>query len=124
MTFLTLLPAMTLAEDFIKIEISQDYKSYSKKELKKRVWKLEKAVWQLQQKVEYLEKLIALQENKPQKPVKPINKWICIIKASGDQFTEIGATKAEAKVKVLKSCKKALDGGFFCSKPKCEFNDQ
>jgi len=99
-----------MAKDVIKIEIGDDYKSYSNKELRKRIWRLERAVWQLQEKV------FDLQHSSRTKPLK---EWNCSVSALGDYFSAAGETKAIAKAKVIKKCSKKQDS-FFCKDAKCE----
>lgn len=102
------------SKDVIKIEIGSSNKSYSKKELQRRVWQLERAVWQLQQRVFHLEASSAPTSN-------PVADWICTVRARGEDHTGLGGSKAVAKHKALQACKDANDGsGFFCKTPKCE----
>ena len=95
----------------VRIEIGQDYKRYSNKELRKRLWRLEQAVWQLQEKVFRLQS---------KKAPAPVHTWACTISAMGDSYTASGASRAVAKTKVISQCKKARGDGFFCKDATCE----
>lgn len=102
------------AVDFERIQYGKDHTKYSKKELTKRIWKLERAVWQLQQKVFQL-------ETSPKHKYKKTKNWICTIKAMGETYTGVSNSQALAKSKVFKNCKKGRKGdGFFCKNPSCE----
>lgn len=102
----------TDAGEIYKIEIGKNYNTYSNRELRERIWRLERAVWQLQQKVFQLEN----HSNRH----KPANTWVCTLSAMSDHFSASGPTKAEAKSKVINKCNKKRGSGFFCTNPKCE----
>lgn len=99
------------SKSIIKIEIGQDYKNYSNKELRRRLWNLERAVWQLQQRVFHLE----ASDSTPAKE----ESWICKVSAMGENFSELGTNKSIATHKVLEKCKGKIDS-FFCKDPVCE----
>lgn len=101
------------AIEVIKIEAGDDYKNYSNKDLKKRIWRLEKAVWQLQQKVFQL-------EGQSQNSSSNGDTWVCMISAMGDKYSATGGSKAVATHNVIEKCTKARGDGFFCKSPKCE----
>ncbi len=105
------------AEEVYKITVPRD-RTYSKRELRERVWDLERAVWQLQQRVFQLEADAA--NPMPTKPEEP-DTWICTISAMGKPYVGTGPTKAVATAKATKSCQSAKDqDSFFCKDPKCE----
>ena len=107
----------TIAEEVVKIEIGKKGKSYSQRDLERRVWLLERAVWQLQQRV------FDLESKRPnaQQPPLPSNEWICTVSAKGNKYTGIGSSKAVAKHKAMNSCKEGNGGSaFFCDDAKCE----
>jgi hypothetical protein len=95
----------------IRIQIGEDYNSYSNTELKQRIWRLERAVYQLQQKVYQLE----------DRDQVSAAEWVCTISALGATYTGLGGSKAVAKVNAIKNCKKAKgENSIFCDDPKCE----
>jgi hypothetical protein len=98
------------AREIFRIEIGKDYGSYSDKELRERIWRLENAVFQLQQKVFQLQN----------SPYSSTNTWVCTLKALNDNFSATGATKAVAKMRVIEKCSKSRGDSFFCKDPKCE----
>ncbi len=104
-----LLTNLAMSQSIFRIEIGDDYKNHSNKELKRRIWRLERAVAQLQDKVFDLQ----TQGSRSQKT------WICTLSAMGENYSAAGETKAIAKAKVLKECSKKGDS-FFCKNPKCE----
>lgn len=113
---LTLFIAPSFAESVFRIEVGNDYKSYSHSDLQRRVWELERAVWQLQQRVFQL-------ESKPVAPTPPTSdSWICIVEARNKPYTGTGGSKAVAKARAMEACKGSGDSndGFFCGQPKCE----
>jgi hypothetical protein len=100
------------AESVFRIEVGEDYKSYSQSDLQRRVWELERAVWQLQRRVFDLES---------KKPDSPLDSWVCKVTAMGNTYLGTGGSKAVAKANALESCKAARGGeAFFCSEPDCE----
>lgn len=111
-TVMTVISFSALSKDIIKIEIGSSDKSYSKKELQRRVWNLERAVWQLQQRVFHLESSGSQ---------APTQDWICTVEERNNTHTGLGRSKAVAKHKAIEACKNKNNGsGFFCEKPKCE----
>lgn len=105
-----LLISNVCAEKVIKIQIGNDYKSYSNEELRQRVWRLEQAVWQLQNRIFELETT---------KKVSSAS-WICKITAMGEVYTGVGGSRAVAEAFVYEECKKHQKGStFFCKVPKC-----
>jgi hypothetical protein len=104
------------ATDIIRIEYGKEYSSYSKDELKRRVWNLERAVWQLQQKVFELE----MRGSTPPVPPTPgPATWICKTSAMGEKFSATGVTKAIAEDAVIEKCNKSSAGSFHCATPTC-----
>ena len=102
-------PALAISETIYRIEVGNDYKRYSQKDLQRRVWELERAVFQLQQKVFELE----------MKGGGGTATWICKISAMGEVYSGIGPSKAVAEHEAIKACKADQDG-MFCKSPKCE----
>jgi hypothetical protein len=95
----------------IRIEPGRDYQQYSNAELQHRVWELERAVWQLQQEVYHLQAQSA----------PPPEKWVCRMRAFGNEYTGTGATKALATASTIEQCKAANNGdGFFCKELQCD----
>lgn len=111
-----LITASAFSSDIIKIEIGKKGGSYSKKELERRIYRLEQAVWQLQQRVFNLE-TTSTTTTTP----NPGIEWLCKISAMGEFYTGIGGSKAVATHRAVENCKAARSGdGFFCKDVKCE----
>lgn len=106
------------------IKPGKDYESYSNKELRKRVWKLEKVVAKMQRKLERLEDDIEDVEDEQRrstrrKPKKPLATWICKLSAHGENFSATGASKAVAESNVIEKCSKEQGDSFFCKNATC-----
>jgi len=100
------------ADEVFRIQIGNEHQRYSNSDLQRRVWELERAVYQLQQRVFQLE---------VEKPMKPIDSWVCTIQTMGNNYTGTGPSKAIAAAKAIENCKTTRGGdGFFCKEPKCE----
>lgn len=111
------------AEEVYKIKVGSNYRNYSNRELRERVWDLERAVAQLQERIYQLEAdgaATAVATKAPAEPEKP-DTWVCTISAMGKPYVGTGPTKAVATAKATENCMKAKgQDGFFCKDPKCE----
>ena len=99
----------------VDIKHEKDYKKYSDKDLKRRVWELERAVWQLQQKVFQLEN-----GTPAATPTPNPEAWVCTIKAMGKAYMGTGASKAVASMKALEKCQADGNSSMFCDKLECD----
>ncbi len=91
--------SVSVSAEVFRIEFDSDMNSLSKRDLRKRVWKLERAVAQLQEKV------FELSYSKP-KRVKTKKKHTCYVSAFGKTFTASERTETAAKADVLAKCSK------------------
>jgi hypothetical protein len=108
---MTIAFSMSLGAEVFRIEFESDYSSLSKRDLKRRVWKLERAVAQLQEKV------FQLTYAKPIKK-KRKKKHTCYVSAFGKTFTATRSTETAAKAEVLSTCSKG-NHAEHCNDIKC-----
>lgn len=112
----SLVASTGFADEVHIVQSGKDYRSYSYKELQRRVWDLEMAVYQLQRRVFELESGQGDSNGRPNEP-----NWICTVDAPFGQFySATGNTMAVAKSKVIEKCK--ADNAFdsHCAKVRCE----
>jgi len=104
-----LLTSSLLIGDVVRIEFDTNYDRFSKRDLKKRVWKLERAVSQLQDKVF----LMARSNRKASK-----KRFTCYVSAFGKTFTATKSTETAAKASALQKCSEK-NNAMHCDDIKC-----
>lgn len=87
-------------EEPIKLDVGRNYDSYSKEDLRRRVWQLERAVEQLQNQVFQL----AINNNSSGSTLAAGGNWTCQIEAFGKIHVAGGNTRASALAQAMKKC--------------------
>lgn len=100
-------------EKVVHIEVGNDSRS-SRRDLEKRIYRLEKAVRQLQERVFELEV-----ENGQLKQDDNVKKYTCYIKTnSKGLFTSTQKSITQAKAEVMQKCSEVIRFGFECDEEK------
>ena len=125
---LILFTQASLAEDFVEVQkgrykgekvvsinLGPESKS-SRRDLEKRIYRLEKAVRQLQERVFELEV-----ENKNLKDVNndaKVKKTTCYIKTSKGIYSSTQKSETQAKAEAMQKCSEVIKFGFECDEDK------